>query len=231
MGKAGPWPIGELIPNIFPLSPGQPSARSPSGKLPRRQKHGLPGDQQLSHDGSTLFVSHPAQSWSSGQNHPRSPADNRSGYAPQPVRPTPVPVVTTLRAAGWQQCNPLSATAPPGSGQLHLPVPPAPSYDNRTYSPPGMGTITSTATGIAQSLSFRNASGQHSGSQPGTTWLVRNRPQQRTCHTGSATTTAKPAHFSAQVFKPKPVSQQSRQRFRLQPGLQFRLQPSALTVC
>jgi len=101
--------------------------------------HGQHGDQ-LSHDGGTLFVSHPAQPWSSGQNHPRPPADNRSGYAPQPMRPTTVPIVTPHRPQDGNNAihiPPQHPSVPANYNSSPTPVSPAPSHDNRTYSPRG----------------------------------------------------------------------------------------------
>ncbi len=115
---------------------------SPSGQ----GQHG----EQLSHDGSTLLVSHPTQPWSSGQNHSWPSADNRSGQPPthptqptqftQPIRPTQVPVVTTH---GPQNGNnairivPQSPSAPANYNPSPTPAPTTPNQGNRTYSPRG----------------------------------------------------------------------------------------------
>jgi len=100
--------------------------------------HGPHGDQ-LSHDGSTLLVSRPMPSWSSGQNHSRPPADNRPGHPVQPARPTQVPVITTH---GPQDGNgvriPPQRPAPPANyNPSPTPAPAGPNHDNRTFSPRG----------------------------------------------------------------------------------------------
>ncbi|MFZ0828709.1 MAG: DUF6600 domain-containing protein [Verrucomicrobiia bacterium] len=105
--------------------------------------HGPRGDQ-LSRDGSTLFVSRPTQPWSSGQNHAWPPADNRSLHPVPPGRPTQIPGVPThgLQDGNAIRIPPQHPSSPANYYSSPTTAPTAPNRDNRTYSPRGWEQVT-----------------------------------------------------------------------------------------
>jgi hypothetical protein len=116
-------------------TPIRPVAIRDITSLSGRGQHG----EQFSHDGSTLLVSRPTQPWSSSQNHSWPPADNRSVYPAQPIRPTQMPVVSTH---GPQDGNairipPQYPVYPANYNPSPMSIPTSPNHDHRTYSPRG----------------------------------------------------------------------------------------------
>ena len=115
--------------------------------IPSTSRSGPHGDQ-LSRDGGTLFVSHPTQPWSSGQNHSGPAADNRPAHPlqPQPVhslppnRPLQVPVVVPShnpQDGNALHIPPQQPSRPANYNSTPTLPPSAPNHDNRTYSPRG----------------------------------------------------------------------------------------------
>jgi hypothetical protein len=90
--------------------------------------HGPRGDQ-LSRDGYTLIIGHPPQPGSPAQNHPRQPNNN---WPASQTRQVGQPKVDHAVSVPAQHPSP-----PVNNHSSPTPAAPAPSHDNRTYSPRG----------------------------------------------------------------------------------------------
>jgi len=96
-----------------------------------------PRGDQLSHDGSTLIVSHPVRVDNPAQNHSPQPDRNWPATQAQPTRHLPVPVITTHNPQeGGAVRIPAQHPAPSaGYNSSPVPAPTAPYQNNRTDSP------------------------------------------------------------------------------------------------